>query len=151
VHISARVEYAMRAVLVLATSTPTGPVPARDLAGREGISAEFLETILLDLRHAGIVAEGREAAGYRLARPPDEVSVAEVIRAVDGPLAEVHGLRPEAVRYAGPSEHLREVWVAVRANLRAVLESVSLAEIASGDLPPTVRRLTADPDAWKPH
>lgn len=142
----------MRAVLVLAASPSAGPVRAADLATREGITVEFLEHILLDLRHAGIVAsEPGAGGGYWLARPPDQVSVAEVIRAVDGPLAEVHGLRPEAVRYAGPSEHLREVWVAVRANLRAVLESVSLAEITSGDLPPTVRRLAADPDAWKPH
>src|SRR5439155_12893646 len=133
-------------------SPSTGPVKGQDLARSEGISVKFLENILLDLRHAGIVGSQRGSdGGYWLARPSDQISVAEVIRAVDGPLAEVHGLRPEAVRYIGPSEHLKDVWIAVRANLRAVLESVTLAEIATGNLPSSVSALTADPDAWEPH
>jgi Rrf2 family protein len=152
VHISAKAEYAMRAVLALAFLSTTGPVKGQELARREGISFKFLENILLELRRAGIVASQRGAdGGYWLARPPEEITVADVIRAVDGPLAEVHGVRPEAAAYTGSSEHLQYVWIAVRANVRAVLESVTLAHIASGNLPRKVRQLTADPDAWRPH
>jgi Rrf2 family protein len=152
VHISAKADYAVRAVLALATLTAGRPMKGQDLARAEGISFKFLENILLELRRAGIVASQRGAdGGYWLARPAGEVSVAEVIRAVDGPLAEVHGLRPEAATYDGPSQHLQEVWIAVRASVRAVLESVTLADLTTGNLPTSVRQLASDPEAWKPH
>ena len=152
VHITAKADYAVRAVLALATKDDGRPVKSQELAQAEGISVKFLESILMELRRAGIVASQRGAeGGYRLARPADRVSVAEIMRAVGGPLAEVHGLRPEAARYDGASRHLQEVWIAVRANVRAVLEAVTLADLASGELPHSVRELTADPDAWEPH
>ncbi|MGH9279028.1 MAG: RrF2 family transcriptional regulator, partial [Acidimicrobiales bacterium] len=109
----------------------------------------FVENIMVSLRHAGLVASHRGAdGGYRLSLPPSEVSVADVIRALEGPLADVRGLRPEDARYEPPAEHLRDVWVATRAALRLVLESVTLADIASGTLPDVVRELLADPEAW---
>jgi Rrf2 family protein len=105
--------------------------------------------VLLELKHAGIVSSRRGASGgYLLARPAAEISLADVIRAVDGPMANVRGQRPEEVEYAGPAASLREVWVAVRASLREVLEATSLADLVAGDLPPRVSELTADPEAW---
>jgi Rrf2 family protein len=112
----------------------------------------FLENIMGELRRAGIVISQRGAeGGYRLARPPSEIAVADVIRALEGPLAEVRGLRPEALSYDGPAHHLQDVWVAVRASLRSVLETVTLAHVVEGKFPPAVRKLTSDPDAWRPH
>jgi Rrf2 family protein len=119
------------------------------LAKEQALPAKFLGVILNDLRRAGIVASQRGVgAGYRLVRPASEVTVADVIRALEGPLAEVRGLRPEMATYDGPAEHLRDVWVAVRASLRFVLERVSIEDVASGTLPPEVAHLAADPDAW---
>jgi len=107
---------------------------------------------LLDLKHAGLVQSQRGAeGGYWLAKEPSKISVADVIRAVEGPIANVRGDRPEQVEYAGAAEALREVWIAVRGNLRAVLETVTLADVAAGELPDDVRRIAADPDAWLPH
>ena len=151
-HISAKADYAMRALLTLAASDTEKPVKAEEIANRQGIPLKFLENILVELRKDGLVASQRGAeGGYRLAKPPEKTTVAAVIRAVDGPLAEVRGIRPEDATYQGAAEHLREVWVAVRASLRGVLESVTLADIVDGHLPRKVEKLTADPDAWLPH
>jgi len=152
VHISAKADYAMRALLLLAAHEGAGPVNAEEIARKQGIPFKFLENILVELRKDGLVASQRGAeGGYRLAKPPDKVSVASVIRAVDGPLAEVRGLRPEDAKYEGSAEHLREVWIAVRASLRAVLESVTLQDVVTGHLPRRVEKLTTDPEAWLPH
>jgi Rrf2 family protein len=129
-----------------------GPTKGERIAQAQQIPPNFLENILSDLRNAGIVASRRGAeGGYWLARPAGEVSLADIIRAVDGPLANVRGVRSEQVRYEGSAEKLLDVWVAVRASLRLVLESVTLADLAAGELPESVRALTADPDAWAPH
>lgn len=147
-HISAKVDYAMRALVELAASD--APLLRTEyLAESQGIPASFLERILSELRRAGIVDSQRGAhGGYRLSRPAAEISVADVFRAVDGPLAEVRGDRPEASSYVGPAEALREVWVAVRASLRSVLEEVSVEQIARNELPASVRELTNEPGAW---
>jgi Rrf2 family protein len=149
VHIPAKVDYGVRALLTL---TARGePATAEALAEAQGLPVKFLGAILNDLRRAGMVASQRGSeGGYRLARPASEISVADVMRALDGPLAEVRGLRPEATRYVGPAEHLQDVWIAVRASLRAVLERVSLEDVVQGRLPRAVARLTEDPDAWAP-
>jgi Rrf2 family protein len=151
VHISAKVDYAVRALLALA-ATGGEAVPAEALATTQELPRQFLQNILNQLRRAGLVTSQRGSeGGYRLARPASEVSLADVMRAVEGPLAEVRGDRPEAAIYKGSAEHLQEVWVAVRASLRSVLENVTLADVVSGRLPPEVRSLTTDPDAWLPH
>lgn len=149
-HIPAKVDYGLRALLAL-TATGTART-AEALAGEQSLPPRFLGAILADLRRAGLVASQRGSeGGYRLARAPGEITVAEVIRALDGPLAEVRGHRPEDTHYDGAAEHLQLVWVAVRASLRGVLEHVTLAEVAGGKLPDAVVRLTSNPDAWQPH
>jgi Rrf2 family protein len=151
VRVSAKVDYALRATIELAASGD-GPVKGERIAQAQEIPLKFLENILGDLRHAGIVRSQRGVeGGYWLARPPAEVTVAEVVRAVEGPIANVRGIGPEQVEYAGSAERLREVWIAVRANLRAVLEHVTIADLADGDLPEAIETLAADPDAWQPH
>jgi Rrf2 family protein len=151
VKVSAKADYAVRAVVELAASGE-GPVKSERIAQAQEIPLKFLENIMADLRQAGIVGSRRGAeGGYWLARPADEISLAQVIRAVDGPLANVRGHRSEAVEYAGSAERLRDVWVAVRASLRNVLETVTVADVASGELPASVEALAADPDAWAPH
>jgi Rrf2 family protein len=151
VRVSAKADYAVRAAVELAAAGE-GPVKGERIAAAQSIPANFLENILSDLRHAGIVASRRGAeGGYWLARPAAEVSVADIIRAVDGPLANVRGVRSEQVSYEGSAEKLRDVWVAARASLRHVLENVTLADLASGELPESVRAIAADPDAWAPH
>lgn len=150
-RVSAKSDYAIRAAVELAAAGE-GPVKGERLAQAQEIPANFLENILSDLRNAGIVSSRRGAeGGYWLARPADEVSLADIIRAVDGPLANVRGVRSEQVAYQGSAEKLRDVWVAVRASLRGVLENVTLADLARGELPESVRALAADPDAWAPH
>jgi len=149
VYISAKVDYGTRALLALAASTTGQPVKAEVLAAAQGLPVRFLESILVELRRAGLVVSQRGAdGGYRLAMPPDRIAVADVFRGLEGPLADVRGLRPEDARYEGPAEHLRDVWVAVRAALRMVLESVTLADVAAGTLPDEVSQLLADPEAW---
>jgi Rrf2 family protein len=151
VYISAKVDYAVRALCTLADAGDTA-VTAESLAKSQGLPAKFLESILNDMRRAGLLLGQRGAdGGYRLSRPAESISVADVIRPLDGPLAEVRGLRPEAATYDGSAEHLQTVWVAVRASLRQVLELVTIADIISGDLPRSVQKLTTDPDAWLPH
>lgn len=151
VHISAKVDYAVRALLAL-TAAGGAAVPAEALAARQQLPRQFLQNILSQLRHTGLVASQRGSeGGYRLARPPSEISLADVMRAVEGPLAEVRGDRPESTVYTGPAEHLQVVWIAVRASLRSVLEHVTLADVVAGELPPAIVSLTEDPDAWVPH
>jgi Rrf2 family protein len=150
-RVSAKVDYALRAVIELAASGD-GPVKGERIAQAQEIPLKFLENILGDLRHAGIVRSQRGVdGGYWLGRPAEEITVAEVVRAVEGPIANVRGVGPEQVEYAGSAERLRDVWIAVRANLRAVLERVTIADLANGDLPLSVEELTSNPDAWQPH
>jgi Rrf2 family protein len=150
-RVSAKVDYALRACAELAAAGE-GPVKGERLAQAQEIPFKFLENILLDLKHAGLVASQRGAeGGYWLAQPAGEIAVADVIRAVEGPIANVRGMRPEQVEYSGPAAALREVWIAVRANLRSVLETTSLADLASGELPDEVNRIAADPAAWESH
>jgi len=149
-HIPAKVDYGIRALLALAAAGT--PQTAESLAGQQGLPPRFLGAILADLRRAGVVASQRGAeGGYRLARDPDAITIADVIRALDGPLAEVRGFRPEATSYDGAAENLQQVWVAVRASLRSVLEKVTLTDVISGELPPHVQKLVTDPDAWVAH
>lgn len=147
-QVNAKVDYALRALTELVDTGP-GPVKAEAIARAQGIPLKFLENILLELRHAGIVLSQRgQVGGYRLARPAEEISLAEVIRVVDGPLANVRGLSPERVEYTGGAVALRDVWIALRANMRAVLEQVTIADVKAGTLPPAVTELTQSPDAW---
>jgi Rrf2 family protein len=147
-HVSAKADYAVRAALELAAAGP-GPVKGDRIAEAQQIPLKFLENILSDLRHAGYVQSQRGAeGGYWLAQPPEAITLADVIRAVDGPLANVRGARPESVAYEGSASRLGEVWIAVRVALRSVLERVSLADLVAGTLPAEVRELTADADAW---
>jgi Rrf2 family protein len=151
VRVSAKVDYALRACAELA-GAGEGPVKGDRISQAQEIPLKFLENILLDLKHAGLVQSQRGAeGGYWLAQPPEKISLADVIRAVEGPIANVRGMRPEQVEYAGPATPLRDVWIAVRANLRSVLETVTVADLAAGRLPDEVVAIAADPDAWLPH
>jgi Rrf2 family protein len=148
VHIPAKVEYGIRALLSL---VPGDPRTAESLASEQDLPVRFLASIMADLRRGGLVANRRGAVGgYRLARLATQISLADALRVLDGPLAEVRGLRPEATSYEGAAVHLKEVWVAVRASLRMVLDTITLADVASGEFPEDIKALTADPDAWKP-
>src|SRR3954471_10098572 len=149
-RVSAKADYAVRAAAELAAAEE-GPVKGEKLAEAQEIPLQFLEHILLELKHHGIVRARRGAkGGYWLARPADEVTIADVVRAVEGPIADVQSTPPEAIEYSGNSEHLRDVWVAVRASLRSVLEVVTLADLVSGELPPIVEEMTSAPAAWLP-
>jgi Rrf2 family protein len=148
-RISAKADYAVRAAVELAAADGDRPVKAERIATAQGIPLNFLENILGELRHAGIVRSHRGAdGGFRLARPATEVTVADVIRAVEGPLASVRGGPPEDAEYAGAATSLPRVWIAVRANLRRVVEQVTIADVASSKLPKSVEKLTEDPGAW---
>lgn len=173
-RLSARVDYALRAAVELAalsideaadgegTKSENGrPTAARDAAPRptlltaeqiaraQDIPPKFLESILLQLRRGGIVhAQRGPEGGYRLARPATEISLADVIRVIDGPLANIRGQRPEHLGYAGAARALQEVWIALRASEREILELVTVADVARGKLPERVGRLAADPAAW---
>lgn len=150
-RVSAKADYAIRAAVELAAAGE-GPVKGDRIAKAQSIPPNFLENILSDLRNAGIVGSRRGAeGGYWLARPASELSLADVIRAVDGPLANVRGVRSDELEYEGSAKALEQVWIAVRASLRGVLEHVTLADVAGGALPDHVRELAADPDAWAPH
>jgi Rrf2 family protein len=153
-QVSAKTDYALRAAaeLARAAAEERGPIKGEWISEAQGISKKFMENILHDLKRAGVVRTRRGASGgYWLARPAAEITLAEVIRAVEGPLANVRGEWPEEVEYAGAAEALQEVWIAVRANLRAVLESVTLADLADGTLPKPITALTRDPEAWVHH
>ncbi len=148
-HVTAKADYAVRAVIELASSSQDSPRKVDDLATAQHIPVSFLENILTQLRSAGLVRSQRgPEGGYWLAKPADEVNLAQVIRAVEGPLVGVRGLRPEEVSYEGSAESLRQVWLALRANLRKVLEHVTLADVASGTLPPEIVALTKQEEAW---
>lgn len=147
-RVSARADYAIRALVELAAAADA-PVRADAIARAQAIPPKFLENLLVDLRRARLVASQRgRMGGYRLARAPSTITLADVIRAIDGPLAGVRDDAPEDVSYAGAAASLREVWIALRASMRAVLESTSLADVAAGKLPATVRRLLKNPEAW---
>jgi Rrf2 family protein len=148
-RISAKADYAVRAVVELAAAAGERPVKAERIANAQGIPLNFLENILGELRHAGVVRSHRGAdGGFRLARAADQITIADVIRAVEGPLASVRGAPPEESNYSGASEALPRVWIAVRANLRQVVEKVTVADVAQGQLPEAINRLAQDPDAW---
>jgi Rrf2 family protein len=148
-RISAKADYAVRAVVELAGTTDSQPVKAERVAKAQDIPLNFLENILGELRHAGIVRSHRGAdGGFRLARPADQITIADVIRAVDGPLATVRGGPPEELSYPGQAAELARVWIAVRKSLRAVVERVTVADVASGHLPRAVVKLSEDPEAW---
>ncbi|MGW2643549.1 RrF2 family transcriptional regulator [Streptomyces sp. NPDC001393] len=149
-RISARADYAVRAVLELAVRQANGPVKAEEIAAAQGIPHKFLEGILGDLRRGGIVESRRGGGGgYRLAREAAEVTVADVIRAVDGPIVSVRGERPTGLAYTGSAEPLLPLWIALRANVRRILEGVTLADLAANALPEPVRALAAEPASWE--
>jgi Rrf2 family protein len=149
VRTTAKADYAVRAAIELAAAPPDVAITAEQIARATGIPHNFLENILGELRRAGLVHSRRgQAGGYLLAKRADEISIADVIRAVEGPLANVRGLSPEELDYEGSAAKLRDVWVALRASVRSVLEQVSLADVAHGDLPPRVAELTREADAW---
>jgi Rrf2 family protein len=150
VHISAKVDYALRALVTLAAAEPDGRT-ADQLADAQGLPVRFLRAILDDLRRAGIVTSQRGTdGGYRLARAAKDIRIGEVVRRLDGPLAEVRGIRPESATYEGSAVHLQSVWVAVRACIREVLDNVTIADVTEGNLPDVVTELIARPDAWEP-
>jgi Rrf2 family protein len=145
------VDYALRAVVELAASSgrPDRPVTAEQLAQAQAIPPKFLESILLQLRRGGVVnAQRGPEGGYWLARPAAEISLADVIRVIDGPLANVRGHRPESLGYQGAAQSLQEVWIALRASEREILELVTVADVAHGELPDRIKTLAADPTAW---
>ena len=151
-RVSAKTDYAIRAALELAAAPDEKPVKGERFATAQAIPLRFLENILIQLRHAGLVESRRGAeGGYRLARPAGEVTLADVIRAIDGPLAGVSGARPETLGFTGVDEPMREVWIAVRASLRSVLEHVTLADVAAGTLPEHIQAMLEDEDAWVSH
>jgi Rrf2 family protein len=149
-RISAKVDYAVRAGVQLAAAEGDRPTKGDAIAQAQGIPVKFLENILSDLRHAGLVRSQRGAdGGYWLNRPAADITVADVIRAVEGPLASVRGQRPEDIAYEGAAEPLQKVWIAVRASLRSVLEATTLADVVRDRLPEPVLALAKDPDAWQ--
>ncbi|RJO78027.1 Rrf2 family transcriptional regulator [Nocardia panacis] len=155
-HITAKVDYAVRTLVEIAGAPPsrggaTAPtVKADAIACAQAIPPKVLETVLAELRRAELVVSRRGPdGGYWLARPAERISIADVIRAVEGPLASVRGQRPEDVNYPGSAAPLRAVWIALRVNIRAVLENVTIADIAGGGLPEFIAELTADPGAWE--
>jgi Rrf2 family protein len=147
-RISAKVDYAVRASIELAAAGGE-PIKGEVIADAQDIPLKFLENILGELKHTGIVASRRGAqGGYWLAKPADEVSLADIVRAVEGPLASVRGQGPETLSYQGQAEPLQQVWIALRANIRAVMEETSLADVVAGELPPGVRELSEPAEAW---
>ncbi|HEX6586920.1 MAG TPA: Rrf2 family transcriptional regulator [Solirubrobacterales bacterium] len=147
-RISAKADYAVRAAIEMAAAGDE-PVKGERLADAQGIPLQFLEHILLELKHARLVRARRGArGGYWLARPPEEITLANVIRAVEGPLANIQDMAPEATKYPGNAEKLSDVWIAVRASLRRVLERVTIADLRDGTIPDEVLELTRDEGAW---
>lgn len=148
--ISAKVDYAVRALIEIAGNQSDRPRSAESISSAQDIPRDFLLAVLADLRRAGLVASQRgQAGGWILLTPADAVSVADVIRAVDGPLVSVHGRAPEDVSYQGSAEALQQVWVAVRSSLREVLEEVTVAHLLAKALPVGARGRTASEDAWR--
>jgi Rrf2 family protein len=148
-RISAKVDYAVRAAIELAANSDAGPVRAERVATAQGIPLNFLENILGELRHAGIVRSQRgPEGGFRLNKPADQITIADIIRAVEGPLATVRGGPPEESNYGGAAAELPRVWIAVRKSLREVVENVTVADVANSRLPRSVVKLSEDPEAW---
>jgi Rrf2 family protein len=151
-RISAKVDYAVRALCEIAAHPADVPLKAEQIATAQEIPLSFLENILVDLRRAGFVRSLRgQVGGYRMARPASEITIADVIRAVEGPLADVRGLRPEHLEFQGSATALREVWLATRVGLRRVLERISIQDVVSGSIPAEVAVLLDDPDVLVPH
>ncbi len=150
-HVTAKADYAVRAVVELAGSSQAAPRKVDDVAQAQAIPVSFLENILTQLRSTGIVRSQRgPEGGYWLAHPAEELDLARVIRAVEGPLVGVRGQRPEEIEYVGSAAALQQVWIALRANLRKVLERVTVADVAEGKLPDDVLELTRAEEAWQP-
>jgi Rrf2 family protein len=148
-RISARADYAVRAALQLAAAEDDEPLKAEAISDAQDIPHKFLEGILNDMRRGGLVVSRRGGnGGYRLARPAEEISIADVIRVVEGPLVSVRGVRPPDLSYTGPAESLLPLWIALRANVREILDKVTLADVAGARLPAGVSALTDAPDAW---
>ncbi|TXS09932.1 Rrf2 family transcriptional regulator [Streptomyces sp. ms191] len=148
-RISARADYAVRAALQLAAAHDAAPLKAEAIADGQGISHKFLEGILGDMRRGGLVLSQRGGnGGYWLAKPAETISVADVIRCVDGPLVSVRGVRPPELSYTGVAESLLPLWIALRASVRQVLDGVSLADVAAAKLPPEISALAEDPESW---
>jgi Rrf2 family protein len=148
-HVTAKADYAIRAAVELAGSSQESPRKVDQVAQAQSIPLSFLENILTQLRSSGIVRSQRgPEGGYWLAHPAEEVNLAQVIRAVEGPLVGVRGQRPEEIKYEGSAESLQQVWIALRSNLRKVLEHVTVADVAAGKLPKEVITLTKEEEAW---
>jgi Rrf2 family protein len=148
-HVTAKADYAVRAVVELAESSQQTPRKVDSIAQAQNIPVSFLENILTQLRSNGVVRSQRgPEGGYWLAQPPEDIDLARVIRAVEGPLVGVRGQPPEEIDYSGSAASLKQVWIAVRANLRNVLEHVTVADVASGRLPKEVLALTRAEEAW---
>jgi Rrf2 family protein len=146
-RLSARVDYALRAMAELAVAA--APRTVDQLAAAQRIPSKYLENILGELRRGGLLRSQRgPEGGHRLARPPTEISIADVIRALDGELANIRGNRPEELAYIGAAAPLQQVWIALRASERVILEGVTLAHIVSGEMPEQVAALAANPAAW---
>ena len=151
-RVSAKVDYAVRAMCELAAHDPSTPLTAEAIAASQGISLSFLENILVDLKRAGFIRASRgRVGGYRMTRPASSISIAHIIRAVEGPLADVRGIRPEALEFSGPATALRDVWLANRVGVRRVLEHVTVAHVVAGQLPDDVSALLRDPDVLVAH
>jgi Rrf2 family protein len=151
-RVSAKSDYALRALIEIAMRSPGEPVSAEEVSRAQEIPHGFLQAILADLRRSGLVASQRgQSGGWRLARDPRDITVADVIRAVDGPLVSVYDLRPEAVSYQGSAKALQMVWIAARSSLRDVFEHVTIRDLATGELPQEVTNRTRDEEAWKAH
>src|SRR3954463_8235829 len=151
-RVSAKSDYALRALVEIARRSDGSPVSAEELGRLQDIPHGFLQAILADLRRAGLViAQRGQSGGWRMNRDSAQISVADVIRAVDGPLVSIYGLRPEAVEYNDTAAVLQHVWIASRRSLRDVLEAVTGRQLADGKLPRSVSSRTSDEDAWQPH
>lgn len=149
-HVTAKADYAVRAVVELVGSSQQAPRKVDEIAQAQHIPLSFLENILTQLRSTGVVRSQRgPEGGYWLARPADEVNLAQVIRAVEGPLVGVRGQRPEEIEYEGSAKSLQQVWIALRSNLRKVLEHVTVADVAAGKLPTEIVTLTREEEAWR--
>lgn len=147
-RISARADYAVRALTELA-ARGSEAVTAESISRAQGVPLKFLLGILGELRRAGLVRSQRgPSGGYLLDRAPGDITIADVMRAVDGPLASVQDAKPEDVSYPGPAAKLQDVWIAVRASLRQVLEEVTIGHLLAGKLPDDVEALTKSEDAW---
>ena len=151
-RVTAKSDYALRALIEIARRTDGAPVSAEEIGRLQDIPHGFLQAILADLRRAGVlVAQRGQSGGWRMSKDPEQVTVADVIRAVDGPLVSIYGLRPEAVEYNDSAAVLQHVWIASRHALRDVLEKVTVRQLADGRLPRSVSSRTSDQDAWQPH